>query len=88
MNAALPNVWPQTIKIALPFAAIVPIYVLCAQDLKHVAQLSLNNYTRFVLPFAKNATPNVRNTPGIWNVAEYARKAANSVRFAVKTEAS
>jgi hypothetical protein len=84
VNAALPNAWRQTIKIALPFAAIVPIYVLCAQDLKQEALHSANNYIRSALPFAKHATQNARNTPGTWNVAEYVRKAANIVLLAVK----
>lgn len=88
MNAASLNVWPPTIKIALPFAAIVPIYVHCAQDLKHGAQYSANNCIHFVLPFAKHATTNAPSMLSIWNVAGYARKAANIVRSAVKTEAS
>jgi hypothetical protein len=68
----------------LPFAAIVPIYVLCAQDLKHGAQLTANNCTRSAQPFAKHATQNVQNTPGTWNVAKFARKPVKIVLLAVK----
>jgi hypothetical protein len=73
VNAASLNVWPPTIKIALPFAAIVPIYVPYVLDLRHGAQHSANNCTHFVRPFAKHAIQNARNTPGTWNVAEFAQ---------------
>ena len=84
MNAVSLNAWPQIIKIALPFAVIVPIYAPCVLDLKHGAQLTANNCTRSALPFAKHATKNARNTPGTWNVAEFAQKPVKIVLLAVK----
>ena len=79
MNAASPNVWPLTIKIALQFAEIVPTYVLCVLDLKHGDQHSANNCMRFVLPFAKYATTNAPSMLSIWNVAEFAQLLVNTV---------
>lgn len=86
MNAASPNAWPQTIKIALPFAVTAQIYAPCVLDLKHEALFTANNYTCSALPFAKHATQNARNTPGTWNVAKFAPKPVKIVLLAVKKE--
>jgi hypothetical protein len=86
VNAASPNAWRQTIKIALPFAVTAQIYAPCVLDLKQEALLTANNYTCSALPFAKHATQNARNTPGIWNVAEFAQKPVKIVLLAVKKE--